>query len=74
VRAALREALAAATAAQRGFAVEDDELCLDVLAKAGVEVIRGDGFDRNAFAAATEGVARQEAAEIDAAVIAAMRE
>jgi C4-dicarboxylate-binding protein DctP len=63
-RDALREAAAIATKAQRGFAVEEDELCLKVLAEAGVEVLRGEAFDREAFVAATEGVVASEAALI----------
>jgi C4-dicarboxylate-binding protein DctP len=74
LREALGEAVAAVTQAQRRFAAEEDSACLDVLAKAGVEVIRDDGFDRSAFVAATEEAAAQEAAAIDPTVMTAMRE
>jgi C4-dicarboxylate-binding protein DctP len=52
VRAAVPEAIAEATAAQRRFAAEDDESCLATLRADGVEIIGADAFDRAAFLAA----------------------
>jgi C4-dicarboxylate-binding protein DctP len=52
VRAAVGEAMAAATSLQRRLAVEEDELCLAQLVADEVEVVRAGEFDRAAFVAA----------------------
>jgi len=49
VRAAVAAAMAEATAAQRRYAAEDDELCLAALRADGVEIIGPGEFDRAAF-------------------------
>ena len=49
LRTAIGEAMAAATAAQRGFAAADDELCLATLKADGVAIVDADQFDRAAF-------------------------
>jgi tripartite ATP-independent transporter DctP family solute receptor len=72
-RAALDEAMAEATQAQRGFAAEDDILCLQELRAAGVEVLDPDSFDREAFARATAGVVESEAAALDPKILALLR-
>jgi TRAP-type C4-dicarboxylate transport system substrate-binding protein len=56
VRAAVGEAMAAATSLQRRLAVEEDELCLAQLVADGVEVARADQLDRAAFVAAVAAV------------------
>jgi C4-dicarboxylate-binding protein DctP len=63
VRAAIGEAMAAATAAQRGYAAKDDELCLATLKADGVEVIGADQFDRAAFVDAV-GAIRAKALQV----------
>jgi C4-dicarboxylate-binding protein DctP len=73
VREALRDAVAAATQAQRRFAQEEDAVCLKALAQAGVEVIGGEGFDREAFVTATKAVAAEQAGAIDPDVLALAR-
>jgi len=52
IRAAITQAMAAATAAQRRLAAADDEACLATLLAEGVEVVRSDEMDRAAFVAA----------------------
>jgi TRAP-type transport system periplasmic protein len=72
-RDALREAVAAATEAQRAFAAAEDEECLDVLAQAGVEVITDD-YDRPAFVSATAPVVTAQSAALDREIITLARE
>jgi TRAP-type transport system periplasmic protein len=72
-RNALREAVAAATEAQRGFAAAEDEECLNVLAQAGVEVITDD-YDRPAFVSATAPVVAAQSAALDREIITLARE
>ena len=71
VRAAVAEAMAEATAAQRGYAAEDDVLCLATLEADGVEVIRPDGFDRAAFVDAVADIRAEamQAAGMNAAAV-----
>ena len=52
VRQAVEEAVVVATASQRRFAAEDDDLCLKELLDDGVAVARAGEFDRDAFIAA----------------------
>jgi TRAP-type C4-dicarboxylate transport system substrate-binding protein len=68
-RAALDAAMQDATRAQRGFANEEDERCYPILAAAGVDLIRSDGFDRPAFVEATADVSAATAKNIDASVL-----
>ena len=70
---ALADAIAVATTAQRRFAAEEDAVCLKALAEAGVEVIAGDGFERDAFASATADVVAGQSAAIDGDVLALAR-
>jgi C4-dicarboxylate-binding protein DctP len=56
VRAAVGEAVAAATSLQRRLAVEEDELCLAQLVADEVEVTRAGEFDHAAFIAAVADV------------------
>ena len=72
-RTALDAAMVEATAAQRGFAAEDDIVCLQELQAAGVEVLEPGSFDREAFARATAGVVESEAAALDPAILAHLR-
>lgn len=72
-RAALDAAMAEATTAQRGFAVEDDRACLDALRAAGVEVLEPGKFDQDAFARATEAVVGEQSALIDPQMIRMLR-
>lgn len=53
VRAGVEAAVAEATAAQRGFAAEDDVSCAERMAAAGVEILELSVAEREAFAAAT---------------------
>lgn len=68
-RDALDAAMKVATQAQRGFANEEDERCYPILAAAGVELIRSDGFDRPAFEKATAKISEATAANIDNSVM-----
>jgi TRAP-type C4-dicarboxylate transport system substrate-binding protein len=68
-REALDAAMKDATRAQRGFANEEDERCYPILAAAGVDLIRSDGFDRAAFVAATAEVSAATAKNIDGSVL-----
>jgi C4-dicarboxylate-binding protein DctP len=68
-REALDAAMKDATRAQRGFANEEDERCYPILAAAGVDLIRSDGFDRPAFVAATAEVSAATAKNIDDSVL-----
>jgi TRAP-type C4-dicarboxylate transport system substrate-binding protein len=72
-RRALQEAIPIATAAQRGFALEEDRTGLKVLAEAGVDVVGPDGFDREAFEKATADVVSRESRSIDPEVVALVR-
>lgn len=72
-RQALRDAMPMATAAQRGFAVEEDRTGLKTLEEAGVDVVGPEGFDREAFEEATADVVAKEAGSIDAEVVALVR-
>jgi C4-dicarboxylate-binding protein DctP len=69
IREALREAVAIATQAQRGFALKEDHDCLKVLAQAGVEVLKAEEFDRDAFVAATARVVAEESGKISSDVL-----
>ena len=71
-RVALGDAVAVATRSQRRFAAEEDDECLKILARAGVEVINGD-FDAGAFIEATQEVVARESAAIDPRVTTLMR-
>ncbi|MEL6962919.1 MAG: TRAP transporter substrate-binding protein DctP, partial [Pseudomonadota bacterium] len=53
VRTGVAAALAEATAAQRGFAEEDDTICAEKLRADGVELIELSAIERDAFVAAT---------------------
>ncbi|MFN0304020.1 MAG: TRAP transporter substrate-binding protein [Burkholderiales bacterium] len=70
VRKALQESVAAATKAQRAYAVDEDEKCLAALLAAGVEVIESEAFDRAAFVRATADVVSRTKGTIDAKVLA----
>ncbi len=72
-RAALDGAMVEATAAQRGFAAEDDIVCLQALRTAGVEVLEPGSFDREAFARATADVVKSEAAALDPQILTYLR-
>lgn len=65
VRAAIAEAIAEATAAQRRYAAEDDALCLAALEADGVEVIRPGAFDRAAFVAAVADIRAEAMPAVD---------
>jgi len=67
-REALTEGMKVATAAQRRFAQEEDERCFPILAAAGVDLIRPDGFDRAAFEKATEEVSAATKKNVDEAI------
>jgi TRAP-type transport system periplasmic protein len=56
VQEAVRAAFVEATAAQRGFAIEDDAVCLATLRADGVTVVGPDEIDFAAFRAAVAGV------------------
>jgi TRAP-type C4-dicarboxylate transport system substrate-binding protein len=56
VQEAVRAALVEATAAQRGFAIEDDALCLEKLRADGVTIVGPDEIDFTAFRAAVADV------------------
>jgi C4-dicarboxylate-binding protein DctP len=73
-RAALDAAMVEATEAQRGFAAEDDVVCLQELRAAGVEVLEPGSFDREAFARATAGVVANQAAALDPQILAHLRD
>jgi C4-dicarboxylate-binding protein DctP len=49
VQAAIAAAMSEATAAQRRYATEDDEICLATLKADGVAIVGADEFDRAAF-------------------------
>jgi TRAP-type C4-dicarboxylate transport system substrate-binding protein len=72
-RTALNGAMVEATAAQRGFAAEDDIVCLQALRTAGVEVLEPGSFDREAFARATADVVKSEAAALDPQILTHLR-
>jgi TRAP-type transport system periplasmic protein len=72
VAAALRAALAEATARQRAFAIEDDARCLDVLRRDGVEVVMPDAIDLAAFRAKVAPVSAREMAKLDPRLRAAL--
>lgn len=69
-RAALGDAMAKATAAQRGFAQAEDQDCLDVLAKDGVELTEISAVERAAFRAAVAPVIGEVRGHYDPAVLA----
>lgn len=64
-RDALTVAITIATAAQHGFAKDEDDRCLKVIREAGVAVVEPGHFDHPAFVAATLEVSRQAAATLD---------
>jgi C4-dicarboxylate-binding protein DctP len=72
-RDALIEAVAVATQAQRGFAVEEDAACLTVLTHAGAEVVVGEDLNRAAFVEATASVAADLSATISEDVLSLAR-
>jgi C4-dicarboxylate-binding protein DctP len=67
VKQAVREALDVATAVQRKWAAEEDDVCLAELLKDGVTITRADRFDRAAFLAALADIRNEagKAAGID---------
>jgi TRAP-type C4-dicarboxylate transport system substrate-binding protein len=71
-RAALGDAVAAATESQRRFAVAEDDECMKALVDAGVEVINRD-LDIGPFIEATREVVARESAAIDPKVLELMR-
>ena len=73
VREAVRTALVAATAAQRGFATEDDTVCLAKLLDDGVTVVRPEEIDLAAFRAAVADVVEAETAALDPDLLALAR-
>ncbi len=72
VQAALRDAVAAATAIQRQEAEREDEICLKQLLEDGVAITRADEFDRAPFSAAVADIRSAAMAEaaIDPAALA----
>lgn len=68
-RDAFETAMREATAAQRRFAYEEDERCRPILAAADVELIDADEFDRPAFVAATAGVTKATADNVDDSIM-----
>jgi C4-dicarboxylate-binding protein DctP len=70
VRVALAQAVQAATAAQRRFAIEEDERCLKLLQDDGVAIVPAEEIDRAAFRAALSGILSREQARLGADVIA----
>jgi C4-dicarboxylate-binding protein DctP len=69
VRAAVHGALAEATAAQRGFAREDDVTCLARLEEAGNQVVELSRAERDAFAQAVAPIVDAERARLDRRVL-----
>jgi C4-dicarboxylate-binding protein DctP len=64
IRRALAESIAAATAAQREYAMTEDTHCLQVLRDDGVEIIPAEEIDRDAFRAAAASIVNREVAKI----------
>ena len=64
LRRALAESIAAATAAQREYAMAEDTHCLKVLRDDGVEIVPADEIDRDAFRAAAAAIVNREVARI----------
>lgn len=73
VREAVGIALVEATAAQRGFAIEDDTVCMAKLQEAGVAVVMPEEIDLAAFRAAVADVVRAEVAALDPDLLALAR-
>lgn len=73
VKDALRSAITEATAAQRGFARQEDEDCLQRLRAAGVDVRAADTIDRAAFVAATAPIVARESAQLAPGLLQALR-
>ncbi len=73
VREGVRAALVEATAAQRGFAIEDDTVCLAKLHEAGVAVVGPEEIDLSAFRAAVADVVRDGTAALDPDLLALAR-
>jgi C4-dicarboxylate-binding protein DctP len=71
-REALAQSLAAATAAQRRFAVEEDERCLTLLKDDGVAIVPADEIDRDGFKAALAPIVTRESARFGRDVFAAL--
>jgi len=72
VLTAIRDALAAATAAQRRFAADEDAVCLKLLAVEGCTIVGPDAIDLAAFDAAVAAIRRRETAALDPDVVAAL--
>lgn len=64
-RNAIRNALATATAAQRGFAADEDAVCLTQLAADGCTVLGPDALDLAGFDAAVSAIRRRETTALD---------
>lgn len=71
-RAMLAQAMQTATAAQRRFAIEEDERCLRLLREDGVAIVPSAAIDRAAFKAALSALIARESGRIDPAVVAAL--
>jgi TRAP-type C4-dicarboxylate transport system substrate-binding protein len=64
-RDAIRAALTTATAAQRGFAADEDAVCLKQLAADGCTVLGPDALDLAGFDSAVAAIRRRETAALD---------
>ena len=73
MRAGIDAALAEATAAQRGFAKQDDVTCLARLAEAGNQVLEPSAAERAAFAAAVAPLVEAERARLDPSLLDPLR-
>ena len=69
MQSAIREAIAQATAAQRGFAIEEDVRCLAELKAAGEEITAADEIDRLAFVAALKDIVAEQTSAIDKKIL-----
>jgi C4-dicarboxylate-binding protein DctP len=69
VQSAVREAIAQATAAQRGFAMEEDGRCLAELQAEGVEITAANELDHAAFAAALKDIAAEQTSGIEKKIL-----
>ena len=71
-RDTIRTALAAATAAQRGYATDEDTVCLTRLTTDGCSVLGPDAVDLSAFDQAVAAIRRRETAALDPQIVAAL--
>lgn len=69
IQSAMREAIAQATAAQRGFAIEEDGRCLAELKAAGMEITAADELDHEAFAAAVKDIVAEQTSGIEKKIL-----